>query len=460
MEVEFLDPAKKVAVLSKSGAIVTQASYSPDAPYNSINGEGAEYISFASLTGRGLNEVAPWGNNNLKPLWLLQLLCESHINAQLIYTKVSLAVKDLYCFKWELRPDPVTNLPVPTKVAVDPGPEIRAILRTKKMKRLIRSRATDFFITGNTFLKIYLSRDASSISKMEHVDASYVRAEKERVGKNGINNYYVCKDWRSPYWKANEKDADSADPFHRDVNVRRYPAFDEDNPMRFYQSILHSRMYWTGEAYYGVQPWHFSYNWIAYGNKMPIWLSANINRAWNIKYHIQYPDDYFDYLDEMDLDPKGKEAAKTKFFQELDKALSGSENAMKAIKTPVKLDRLEGKYAVGWEIKPLPNDLKDEAFIKAFFASQISATSSHGVDPALAAIQMEGRMPISGSDKRISYQLHEVLKNDEVREIMVEPLELLRDTKGWDPELEFGFIGRNIVTLAEDKTGQSKPQLM
>ena len=133
--------------------------------------------------------------------------------------------------------------------------------------------------------------------------------------------------------------------------------------------------------------------------------------------------------------------------------LAGAENAQKTFFTSFKTDPQTGQSLAGWEIKAIPNDIKDEAYIKAFYASNVASVSSMGVDPALAGIQMEGRMPASGSDKRISYQLHEVLKNDEAREVMVEPLEIYRDANGYDPEIQFGFLRRNIVTLAEDETG-------
>lgn len=459
--IKFLDPAGQVAIMSKTGAIVMASTYMPDqtANANTVYGADAKVVPVGGYNKNGLDKVAHWGSNNLKPLWILQMLSQSHINAQLIYTKVSLAVAQMYTFKWELSEDPRTGMLQPRKVPFDPGPEIRQMLNHSKAKNLVRARATDYFITGNTWAKFILHRDpARGIADIIHVDASTARCELEEPKTKQVQAHYVCSDWRNPkFKKANENGTYELVP---DPTVRRYPAFDPANPARFYQSIHHSRMYWTGEPYYGIQPWHNAFNWIGYGNQMPIWLLANIQKAYNIKYHIQYPDDYFSYLNEMfDTDEK-RIAEKKRVLQELDDSLAGAENAQKTIKTPFKTDPMTGKVAAEWKITPIQNDLKDEAFIKAFYASQIASVSSQGLDPALASIQFEGRMPISGSDKRISYQLHEVLKNDEVRQIMVEPFEILRDSRGWDPEMQFGFIGRNIVTLAEDASGATANQIM
>lgn len=459
-DIKYLDPGKKVVLLTRSGAVITQSGYAPT-EYdlgNNPNSYWKDVVAVRRYKRFGLESVALWGNNNLKPLWLLELLSQSHINAQLIYTKVSLAVAHLFAFRWELRDDPVTGIPQPTKVPFDPGPEIRAILAHNNTRKLIRSRGTDFYITGNAFGVPMLARNPRyGVVDWKHIDASTARCEVQNPETKKVEGYYVCADWRKPRFKRENNGEYFLEP---DPNVRRYNAFDPDQWDRYYQSIHHSRLYWTGEPYYGIQPWHYAFNWIGYGNQMPVWLNANIMNSFNIKYHIEYPDDYFAYLKEdFDTDAE-REAEKERVWKKIDDNLMGAQNAQKSIKTPFKNDPMTGQPMAGWKITPLKNELHDDAFIRAFFASQVASISAHGLDQSLASIVTEGRMPTSGSDKRISYQLHEVLKTEEVRQIMVEPLEIMRDTRGWDPEMQFGFVGRNIVTLAEDKQGTTPQQMM
>ena len=448
MSIQYLDPKREIAVLTKSGAMVTASSYSPNSddqypPQDTANWKNAQ--SIGTLHKQKIT-IAPWGKNNWYPLWLLELLSESNINAQLIQKKVSFAMGHVYTFKWEY--DPATGFP--RKVPFDPGPDIRRWLNSRQIKQLLRARATDFFILGNTWAKPILFRDATmGIASWEHVDACSVRVGLKNKDSKQVDAFYVCSDWTKPNNKTKDENR----------NVRRYPAFSEETPRRYRQSLLHSRMYWTGAPYYGIQPWHFSYNWMQYSNKMPVWMSANINRSFNIKYHIKYPDGYFDYLNEMFEEEKDRKTEREAIFKKIEEALVGPENAQKAFWTSFKTDPMSGKALEGWSIEPIRNELKDDAFLKAFYAANIAAVSSHGIDPALASIQFEGRMPPSGSDKRISYQLHEVLNNDEVREVMVHPLEITRDVNGWDPEMQFGFMVRNIVTLAEDESGLTAPQL-
>lgn len=451
---EYLDSRHEIPYFERTGIVISSESYDPsDYAASTGYGQQARVLNPKNYSKTGLDQVALWGPDNLRPQNLISLLAKNHINAQLIYTKVSLAVRELMTFRWEMRE--VGDEMQMKKVPFMPDPEVWRILRSHKSVELMRARATDFLITGNAFMKVILARDPErGVADFQHVDASYVRAELERYGRDGSENFYVSKDWKTPVWK-DKKDRSENMVISRDATVRRFPAFRREDPRRFFQSIHHDRLYWTGEPYYGIQPWHASHAWIDYSNTIPQWLGAAIRQGASPKFHVKYPDGYFDYLEKEYEDPKRRQAEKEAVFRKMENALQGVKGAMKTIFTPTKIDPMTGNAGVGWEIIPLNSNLHDEAYVKAFAAGQNAAVSSQGLDPALAAIHFEGKMPISGSDKRISYQIHEVLKNDEVREIMTRFLYILRDDRGWDPNMEFGFVSRNIVPLSENPTGMT-----
>lgn len=444
--VNFIGQEGNIAILSESRAIVSPKGLNPMATGGYDDGVASPWARSYHENGKRVLDklmIAPWGGNNLQPLYLLSLLAESNINAQLIYTKVSFAVAHMYTFRWGWDAD--GN---PIKIPFDPGPQINRFLNSRQIRHLMRARATDFFITGNCWVKIQLNRGATQIAGFEHVDASSARLGLMQKTTKRIPHHFVCADWAKPKWQQPEKKDE-------DQNIRRFQVFREEDPFRAYLSTHHSKLYWTGQPYYGIQPWHSGHQWIHYGNRMPVWMTANINKAHNIKYHIEYPKDYFAYLDTEFDTPKERKEEKARVFKIINDTLSGAENAQATFYSFFSVDKHTGKKLDGWSIKPISNDLKDDAFVKSFYASNVASVSAMGVDPALAGIQLEGRMPASGSDKRISYQLHEVLKTDEAREIMTEPLELWRDINGLDPDMQFGFLTRNIVTLAEDSSGMS-----
>jgi hypothetical protein len=424
----YLDKQRKVAYLSRSGAIVTAGSYAPDYS-NTVKSSSATVLPYYSYSGN-LADVARWGENNLKPSYLLELLSGSNINSQLIYRSVSFALGKLYTFKWQPDESGQYLRRIPFN-----DPRLDDYLRRYEVRQLMRQRATDFIIFGNTFAKINLSLDRQSFVSAEHIDAFSSRLHKNR------QRVFVHPNWDSP----------------KEDDLVEYPIFSRMEPDANLSAILHSKLYWPGHPFYGVQPWHAGHNWITFANSIPVWMSANINKSYNVKYHIQYPDNYFDYLEKMDLTPEQREIEKDRFFDNFDKMLAGAENAQTTIYTPYSLDPVTGKPNGSWTITPVPNDLKDDAFVRAFETSNSAMTSAHGIDPSLAGIESSGKMPASGSEKRIAYQIHEVLATQEVREIMVEPLEIMRDMNGFDPDIQFGFLKANIVTLAEDKSGLSNP---
>lgn len=453
MAVKYIDKKGQVAILTKSGARVTASSYMPENDLTNTNfdvsSDFAIPVERHKYALRGLGKVAPWGSSNLKPNYYLELLADSNIMSQLIHTAVNFADGQLYTFKYEL----VEGSDTPIRRYYQAPAEVQSVLRSRKIKRLMRSRATDFYTHGNAWCKITLTRDGKRVASLDHVDAFTCRLELIDPNSKRIENHYVCSDWRQPRWQPDESKEETI----AGINVRRYPAFDEDMPLQYMQSLLHSKQYWSGQPYYGIQPWHSAHNWIRYANTMPVWMRSNIEKSFNIKYHIEYPDGFFDYLKELFDTDEERQIEKNRIFQALDDMLSGAENAQSTFYTPYSLDEMTGKEYAGWKITSIPNDLKDDAFIKAFEVSNDAMTSGIGIDPSLAGIQRDGRMPASGSEKRISYQLHEVLRTEEVRRVMIEPLEIWRDVNGYDPEMQFGFMKRNIVTLAEDPSGMTSP---
>lgn len=448
MAVDYIDKAQQVAVLTRSGAVVTAHGFSPY--------EGEDYhvknpspwhigLTTQKLSDKGI-KIAPWGANNLRPLWLLHLLEHNNINSQLIWTKIRLAMGHVYAFKYEV--DPQTGYEVPAPIDIDKG--LRRYLNSKAVRDLLVARATDYFITGNTWCKIILTRDSSRVADIKHVDAATCRVSEQNP-KTGRSDYqYICPDWLKPYYKRQGIIVDNA-------NVQRYPTYDPADPRRRRQTMLHSKAYWTGHPYYGVQPWHSGHQWLNYSNSMPVWMSANINKAHNLKYHVEYPSNYFDYLEtEFDNEQDRKEE-KDRVLLAIDKQLAGADKAQSSIWTSYPIDEMDGKPLPGWKITPLRNDVKDEAYVKAYYASNVAAVSSQGIDPSLANIMLEGHKGPSGSDKRISYQIHETMKAPEVRDIMLEPLYIWKELNGLPEDLEFGFQLRNIVTLAEDPSGMTTP---
>ncbi len=412
-------------------------SYQTASTSVSITDEGSKKNKF---------DIAKWGADNQLPLHWCALLEANNITPQLLTTKVDFAIgSGWYLYKEEIIYDETQGKAVRRKTPVR-DPQIEAFLKYIDANNIFRAMATDFYFSGNVFAKVILAREPSryGIATVEHIDSSYVRAEIMKKGK--VQHYFLCNDWSKPTYNSSKLS---------ESNVRKYKSFNKDEPFAYYRTIWHGKYYWPGHPYYGIQPWHSAFDWIDFANQILTWMKANIENSYSPKYHIQYPETYFAHLE--NLPEKEAEKEEEKVFNEMDDWLAGEKNAGKATYTSYSIDPLTGKDRATWKIDPLKVDQQDETYIKAWRTSNEALISAFGIDPTLANIVNDSKFS-SGSQKRIAAQVHEALYVSGCRLKIVELFEYIGRANGWDEEVKIGFLGKNVVTLDQDKGGITEEQ--
>ena len=110
----------------------------------------------------------------------------------------------------------------------------------------------------------------------------------------------------------------------------------------------------------------------------------------------------------------------------------------------------------GWEIVPIENKMSDDAYTAVNQQANIAHTSGHGIDPSLAGIDTGSKLGGSGSEKRISYQLHIAMRTPQKRKILLKTFQAAHKIMGFNPEHRFGFVDVDITTIAENPKGQEK----
>jgi len=432
--------------LPRSNAFVTAADSSnvPPKPFVKFRNE-------TSALAKKEVDIALWGKDNLKPLKWIELLSESNIAPQLLMTKVDFACGErLYTYTEDIQADPSTGEMKIIKVPVQAPPQLQRWLQGIKVEQLMRKRATDYYFSGNCFNQFVLARDPQKygIAWIDHIDSCDARIEKINNNRR-IDHFWVSDDWGNVVYSKKKKEEN---------NTRRFKAFKESDPFKYFRTIYHSKIYWPGQKYYGVQPWHAAENWIGFANRIPVWMTSNIDNSYNIKYHIQYPQYYFDYT--LDWSEEDRKKEEERVFQQLDEWLAGKGNVSKTFFSKMNFDPHTGKALDGWKITPIKNEIQDKAWVEAYKTSQGAMTSGWDINPSLANIPQEGKFAVSGSELRIAYQIHIALKVSAARAIMVEPLEVAYRVNqelgvpGFEiPDLKFGFINKNVVTLAESPAG-------
>lgn len=390
-------------------------------------------VSFGGDVQRlGDMKIAPWGKNNLQPQEMLALVQGNHLKPQLIYTaRDFLLGARLGVFKRVL--DTVQGK---KKIILEPviDPQIDDWLELIQADQLLRASAYNLEVSGNCFTAFSLDKSRKiGRDGMRNFDCTITRALV--TTKHRPDRYALHPDWR------NAKAAD----------VRVLPAYDAENPTRFGDFIYQGRDWTAGQKYYDIAPWWGTAAWTKLSNKIPEFHMSGLENGYNIKYHIEIPEDYFDQF----TTDEEKEEAEKELVEHMNAMLSGVENVDKAFVSKFGFDTT-GKARQGWRITPVENKMSDKAYESVNQQANVAHTSGHGIDPSLAGIDTGSKFGGSGSEKRISYQLHIALRTPNKRKILLEQFNVAKTIMGFNREYVFGFEDIEITTLAESGSGKKE----
>lgn len=385
-------------------------------------------VNFGALpiTSGGL-KIAPWGKNNLQPQEMLALIYSNHLKPQLITT-----ARD---FLLGSRLGVFSRKVVAGKIVVEPviDTEMEAWYESVDGDSAMQSLAYNLEGFANYFACLSLA-SKNYVDGIQSFDATVARAlvtTKPRPEK-----YVLHHDWK--LFKGDE--------------AKILPAYDRLNPSRYGECMLHGRDWTPGQKYYDVPPYWGTKKWTDVSNKIPRFHSSGLDNGYNLKYHIKIPLGYFDQFGDT---PEKRRAAERDLMTSMNELLSGVENADKAFVSKFAVDAM-GKALPGWEIVPIENKMSDKAYDSVNTQANIAHTSGHGIDPSLAGIDTGGKFGGSGSEKRISYQLHIALRTPQKRKILLKTMQAAHKIMGFNPENQFGFEDIDITTIADNPTGQQK----
>jgi len=388
----------------------------------------AEDVNYgaAPLTSGGL-KIAPWGKNNLQPQEMLALIYSNHLKPQLITTaRDFLLGSRIGCF---------TRKVVEGKIVVEPviDTEMEEWYEAIDGDSTMQSLAYNLEGFANYFSVLSLA-SKNYVEGIQSFDATVARALV--TAKPRPDRYALHHDWRN--FRADE--------------AQVLPAYDPLNPSKFGECILHGRDWTPGQKYYDVPPYWGSKTWTMVSNKVPRFHNSGLDNGYNLKYHIKIPQGYFDQFGDT---PEKRKAAELELMGAMNEMLAGVENADKAFVSKFAVDAA-GKQLPGWEIVPIENKMSDKAYDSVNMQANIAHTSSHGINPSLAGIDTGGKFGGSGSEMRISYQLHIALRTPQKRKILLKTLQAAHKISGFNPAHFFGFEDIDITTIADNPTGKQK----
>lgn len=280
----------------------------------------------------------------------------------------------------------------------------------------------------------------------EEGGANYLRTKDIRKAKRDrqtgrMPGFYVSGDWTESYPK-----------------TAFVPSFNPADPFRRSKAMYEHKRVSISNDYYITPGWFSSMKWLGVTGKIPEWINSNIDNSINIKYHVHIPQEYFIMLyprDRYESDEAWEAELATverELKEQIDDFLAGKDNVGKNFYSKFAVDDM-GNVIPGWKIEAIPNDLKDEAWLKADQTASVRILTAHGVDPTLAGIVVGNTTSGSGSDVREKFNYHMQLNTVIGRQTSTEWFEIVKRANGWPRELELGYENIILDTLDKNKSG-------
>lgn len=416
--------------------------------------------------------VAPWGEDNRFP---------QHITNQLDYcgvAKRALRFKAAAMYGQGIVYGKVTDVDKDGNDIFTPArkgdyPEIDTFFRQNGgLVRFYAEFLNDWTHFENCFPEAVLTNDGKRIARWVHQESCDVRY-KQMDAEGRLQSVYLSKLWgaqKDQFVKYKKEAAISGstggDATPRLVDgkyIKQLRALDMYNALEDLQSlngkvknvILPVNFPSTNKTYYQLASWDGARlsGWLEIASKIPAMFQALYENAFNIKYHIEFPETYFskkhgdEVWEKMTLEERKQ--ARLEVLTSMNNFLKGAENQHKAFISYFDMDRQTKQELGHVKITAIDNKSIIDKDLMTSNAADRQIITAIGVDPAIFGAGMIGGpsgSAGSGSDKREAWLIYLASLYQE-RQLTLEPLRLTRDYNGWDGDLEFRFRDTILTTL-------------
>lgn len=395
-------------------------------------------------------KVAYWGAGNDFPQQIIEAAQANTIIPHTIDWKVrALYGKGVAPYRVSFNEDGSENLRALTQD--DPAAqEIQDFLMRSNFKRYLLEAITDFYWFFNPFPELILSRDRSQIVSIKENEAAHCRWE-EMDKKGRVNYCYVSSYWPNhwPNYTTKIPVIDIYDP-DRVENVRNGTAFKYIYPVSYPS---------PGRKYYQLAHWDGvrQSGWLALAQKIPEFKKSVMNNQVTVKYHVEVADwwwrEKYPQWDSYD-DKKRAELQKNE-LEKFNDFLTGAKNAGKSIMSVFRNSPEYNTQFSGWQIHPIEgNKQLSDSHIEDSQEASSHILYALGVDPTLVGFGPGKSMGAgSGSDKRVAFNMYVSLLQLH-RDMILEPLEFIKQYNGWPQDVVFRFKDAFVNTADQGETSE------
>ena len=388
---------------------------------------------------RNLNsKFAHFGGSNTLHLELLRLISGNSILGELLNTKAKLIRGRKVIAYREVDGE---------KVEIKDGP-VAEFFAENDIQELMFRFAMDLAYTGNIYPEYVFNRKGDKINALNHLQMPYCRTSLNRkwVGHGNWNRGYP-------------------DPATlKLIPIFNYRKFRQGKTYR--KAAEHFRFYFPFSTYYGFVNYLFARIWIEYANKVPESKLASLLRSSKLKYHIEYPEKYFEErfpATEINPDtgknygPEDWDKIEKAVHLKIDQQLSNIEESEATLMTAIRVD-YHGRE-IRWKITSIKTHGEENANLQGWQNSHDAITSATGIAPELAAIRTGEKLGAGGSAVKNQFN-YTSLKLSPERDLMVKCLYTIKKVNAWPADTEFGALLSELVSTDESKNGKAKEETL
>jgi hypothetical protein len=309
---------------------------------------------------------------------------------------------------------------------------------------------------NNIFPRIIFSRDKKTVNKIICEKSRYGRWEKINADSGLIENCYISA-WFDTFPNSADKKRVKTLPV---INL-----FDDNEEIladdNTFEYVYRAMYPLCNEDYYAVPAWQSAVEsgWVDVEKDVPALKKKMFENGMFPKWHIQIPYDHWEMKFGKDVwdkfDEKQKKEKILEQLEEMNKFLTGTDNAYKAFISHYGTDPITGKEQAGWKIEALKASDESDKYLPEADEAATQISYALGLNRAIFGSNSNGQGAGSGSDIRESFLIAtSMLRLD--RDFIFMPLYFARDYNGWDPDMLFGFRDTVLTTLDKNPTGSEK----
>jgi hypothetical protein len=439
MEKVLINEDASTALLPGNNAVVNLFPGKRSAQVDSVNRPDSPLLINTSLNALGL--VARWGVDNLFPQNLLDCIRKNTI----IPSTIDWKVRALYAggISYGL----TTIVDGEEKFTPVRIPEVEDFLKKSNIQQNYIIPATkDLYHFYNVFPEITLSKDRSKILQLSTQKAINCRYSIQNQETGLIDYCFINANWIHF--------ASATDPrtIVRPVLDLYYdPVTALKNRSDSFNYIYPLSYPTPGETYYALADWYsvVTSGWLEAANAIAQFKKYLMQNQITVKYLIKVPEywwkwKYKNWDTLSDADRKVAMSNEMKVFNDF---LTGTNNAGKSLMTTFKFDPIANKEYPGWQIEAIDDKIKSGIYVEDSQEASSHILYALGVDATLiGTVPGKGIGAGSGSDKREAFNMYMSLCQIH-EDIILAPLNFIRDYNGWDPNLVWKFKRPQLQTL-------------